>query len=105
MSYNDGADNGIEYTADEVDVAENEAKVIITLTRLDEGIDGFVDVVEGMEFDPGDTDGEPVLDVLRLAAEMVLVAAGYDEEEVAHFLDTAPRGPMQLEDVQSDEPV
>ena len=78
------------------DVAPNEAKVIITLTREEEGIDGYIETSEGLDFDPGDIADFPGRDLLRLAAEMVLAAAGYDENQVQQFLDTAPRGPVQL---------
>lgn len=85
-----------ELDAEDFDIAPNEAKVVITLARQEEGIDGFIDTVEGTDFDPGDTEGFSGSDVVRLAAEMVLIAAGYSEEDVQHFLDTAPRGPMPL---------
>ncbi len=103
MSANDGTtNNDYQFGADDgVDIDENQAEIVITLTHTDEGIEGFVDVHEGVEFDPGDTQGGNGLDTLRLAAEMVLVAAGYDEDEVGNFLDTAPRGPVQLEDADS----
>lgn len=99
MSANDGtADDRLEFDVDDVEIDENQAEVVVTLTRQDEGIEGYVDVREGVDFDPGDTEASPGMDVLRLAAEMVLVAAGYDEDEVQNFLDTAPRGPVQLTD-------
>lgn len=96
MNYNEdeNIENGL--VDDDIGAADNEAKVIITLTREDEGIDGFIDTVEGTDFDPGDIDDFPGRDVLRLAAEMVLVAAGYDDQEVQGFLETATRGPIQL---------
>lgn len=98
MTYDE---NGMDdFAGDEIDVAPNEAKVIITLTREEEGIDGFIDTVEGTDFDPGDIADYPGRDVLRLAAEMVLVAAGYEDEEVQRFLETAPRGPIQLDEVE-----
>ena len=100
MSYDDNRADGMEAADDEGEIAANEAKVIVTLTREEDGIDGFIDTIEGMEFDPGDTDDFSGGDVLRLAAEMILVAAGYDENEVQSFLETAPRGPMQLEDAE-----
>jgi len=100
VSYDENTTDGMELADEEEDVAPNEAKVIVTLTRADDGIDGFIDTIEGMEFDPGDTDDFAGGDVLRLAAEMILVAAGYDENEVQSFLETAPRGPMQLEDAE-----
>ncbi len=81
---------------EEIEIAPNEARVIVTLAREEEGIDGFIDTIEGLEFDPGDAEGASGRDVLRLAAEMVLIAAGYGEQEVQRFLDTASRGPMQL---------
>ncbi len=93
-----------EYTADldgdQIDLGANEAKVIITLAREDDAIDGFIDTIEGVDFDPGDAADFPSRDVLRLAAEMVLVAAGYDEQEVQNFLDTASRGPVQLQEAE-----
>lgn len=93
----DHAQNGLEFIEDEeADVAPNEARVIITLTREQEGIDGFIDTIEGLEFDPGDMEDFPGRDVLRLAAEMVLLAAGYDDAETRTFLETAPRGPVEL---------
>ncbi len=100
MSYDENTTDGMELADEDEDVAPNEAKVIVTLTREDDGIDGFIDTIEGMEFDPGDTEDFAGGDVLRLAAEMILVAAGYDENEVQSFLETAPRGPMQLEDTE-----
>jgi len=80
----------------ESDLAPNEAKITITLTREEEGIDGYIETDEGVEFDPGDIEDFPGGDVLRLAAEMVLAAAGYDEKHVEEFLDSAPRGAVQL---------
>lgn len=83
-------------TEEDYDIATNEAKVVVTLMREEEGIDGFIDTIEGADFDPGDSEEFPGNDVLRLAAEMVLIGAGYSREDVVNFLDTAPRGPMQL---------
>ena len=101
MTYDETRDNGAEYVGDDIDVDPNQAQVIITLTRENDSIDGSIDTIEGMEFDPGDTDEFPSRDVLRLAAEMVLLAAGYDEAEVQNFLDTAPRGPVQFLEADS----
>lgn len=102
MSYNDGTDDELEFTGDE-EIGENEAQIIITLQRTDDGVEGMVDAIEGVDFDPGDVQDGPGSDVLRLAAEMLLVAAGYDEDEVQNFLDTAPRGPVQMTDSDSGE--
>ncbi len=90
----DGSDDS--FGVPDFEIASNEARIIVTLTREDEGIDGYIEIDEGTEFDPGDTAGSPGQDVLRLAAEMVLVAAGYDEKQVVDFLNTAVRGPVQL---------
>ncbi len=102
MTYeNDGAE--AEEFAEEQEIAPNEAQVIVTLTREQEGIDGYISTIEGMEFDPGDMEDFAGRDVLRLAAEMVLLAGGYDEQEVQTFLETAPRGPVELVDTPATE--
>ena len=100
MSINDGNGDPMEFDDSDIDIADNEAQVIVTLSRDADSIEGYVDQIEGVEFDPGDTEDAPGMDTLRLAAEMVLVAAGYDEDEVHTFLDTASRGPVQVTDVE-----
>ncbi|MDP9350712.1 MAG: hypothetical protein M3P51_04125 [Chloroflexota bacterium] len=100
MSYNDGTDDELDFAGEE-EIGDNEAQVIITLQRTEDGVEGMVDAIEGMDFDPGDEETSPGNDLLRLSAEMLLVAAGYDENEVQNFLDTAPRGPVQMLDTDS----
>jgi hypothetical protein len=102
LAYDDTGSNGAEVELEDVDVAPNEAKVIVTLAREEDSIDGWIDTIEGMEFDPGDTEEFPGRDVLRLAGEMILLAAGYDEAEVRGFLDTAPRNPAPMVDDDRD---
>lgn len=103
MSYDQNNDQELEFPEDEVEVAENEAKVIITLSRNGDEVDGYVDVYEGVEFDPGDTEDGSGVDTLRLAAELVLYAAGYNEDEVTEFLDTAGRGEPQVAEPDAAE--
>lgn len=106
MSYNDSNDtssnpnmqDGLDEDVDEIDLAPNEAKVIVTLIREEEGVSGVIDTIEGFDFDPGDTDEFVGRDLLRAAAEMVLMAAGYDDEEVQSFLETASRTPVELDE-------
>ncbi len=81
---------------DLISIATNEAKVVISLTREGDSISGYIETVEGVEFDPGDEGSFSGSDLLRLAAELVLTEAGYHEDEVSTFLDTASRGPMEL---------
>lgn len=96
MTYDENGTLDSQYVDDEYEPEPNQAKVIITLTREDDGIDGFIDTREGLDFDPGNIPEYAGSDVLRLAAEMVLVAAGYNDHEVEHFLNTAPRGPVRI---------
>ncbi|ACZ42285.1 hypothetical protein Tter_1378 [Thermobaculum terrenum ATCC BAA-798] len=88
---------------EEIDVQPNEAKVLITLVRGEDGIDGFILTREGFDFDPGDTEGFPQSDVLRLASELLLRASGYEDRDVQQFLDSAPRGPIRLEEREVEE--
>lgn len=110
MSYNDSNDTSSEFTSqdglhddvDEIDLAPNEAKVIVTLIREEDGVSGVIDTIEGFDFDPGDTEEFVGRDLLRAAAEMVLMAAGYDDQEVQSFLDTASRAPVEMDEAEEE---